>query len=173
MASSILVPLEEYLTTVYEPDCEYVDGEILERSMGEVDHGGLQGILVAWFYNHRKKLGLHVFPETRTQVAARRYRVPDIAVTLTKPIGSILRDPPFLCIEILSPEDRVGRMEEKIDDYLRFGVRYIWLIDPRKKLAWSYTQEGKREAGNVLLTESPRIELPLLDLFNELGEEIG
>jgi hypothetical protein len=46
------------------------------------------------------------------------------------------------------------------------------LIDPRKKLAWSYTREGKREAATVLVTNEPRIELPLVDLFTELGEEI-
>lgn len=172
MASGTLVPLEEYLTTVYDPDCEYVDGEILERNMGELDHGGLQGIIIAWLYSRRKQLGIHVFPETRTQVAARRYRVPDIALTLKKPSGRILTEPPFLCIEILSPEDRVSRMEEKIDDYLRFGVRYVWLIDPRKKLAWSYTREGKREAASVLVTDEPRIELPLVEIFAELGEEI-
>jgi Uma2 family endonuclease len=105
-------------------------------------------------------------------VSASRYRIPDIAVTLKKPIGRILTEPPFLCIEIVSPEDRVSRMEEKIDDYLKFGVRYVWLIDPRKKAAWSYTREGKREAASILVTDEPRIELPLHDLLAELFEEI-
>jgi Uma2 family endonuclease len=172
MKSGTLVSEQEYLSTIYEPDCEYVDGEILERNMGEVDHGGLQLAIGAWMYSRRKRLGIHVFTETRTQVAARRYRVPDIAVTIDKPKERILREPPFLCIEIVSPEDRVGRMEEKIDDYLKFGVQYVWLIDARKKSAWSYTQTGKRQAVSILVTEKPRIELPILDLFAELGEEI-
>jgi len=172
MTSGTLVSLEEYLSTTYHPDCEYVDGEILERNVGEVDHGGLQGIVGSWLYVRRKQLGIHVFPETRTQVSASRYRIPDIAVTLKKPIGRILTEPPFLCIEIVSPEDRVSRMEEKIDDYLKFGVRYVWLIDPRKKAAWSYTREGKREAASILVTDEPRIELPLHDLLAELFEEI-
>lgn len=172
MASSTLVSVADYLATVYEPDCEYVDGEVLERNMGELDHGGLQGLLVAWLLNRRKQLGIHVFPETRTQVAPERYRVPDIAVTIKRPTGRILREPPFLCVEILSPEDRASRIEEKIDDYLRFGVAHIWLLDPRKKTAWSYTREGKREAVNILSTDTPRIELPVIDLFDELAEEI-
>jgi len=63
-------------------------------------------------------------------------------------------------------------MQEKIDDYLKFGVRYVWLIDPRKKLAWSYTREGKREAVSILITDEPRIKLPISELFEELSEEI-
>jgi len=112
MASSgTLVSEQEYLATIYEPDCEYVDGEILERNVAETDHGGLQMSIGAWFYNRRKELGIHVFSETRTQVAARRYRIPDIAVTLSKVKERILREPPFLCSEILSPEDRTSRTE--------------------------------------------------------------
>jgi Uma2 family endonuclease len=110
MASRTLVSLEEYLTSAYEPDCEYVDGEVLERNLGELEHGGLQGVIVAWLFVRRKELGIHVFPETRTQISARRFRVPDIAVTIKKPAGHILQEPPFLCIEILSPEDRAGRI---------------------------------------------------------------
>jgi Uma2 family endonuclease len=63
-------------------------------------------------------------------------------------------------------------MEEKIDDYLNFGVPHIWLIDPRKRSAWSYTQAGKRESVDVLLTSQPQIQLPIQDLFAELDGEI-
>jgi Uma2 family endonuclease len=172
MTSGTLVSEQEYLATVYEPDAEYVDGEILERAVPELDHSGLQGLIVNWLMNRRKDIGINVFPEARTQVAAHRYRVPDVAVTLGKAKGRILNEAPFLCIEIVSPEDRVSRMEEKIDDYLRFGVQYVWLIDPRKKSAWSYTREGKREAVSILTTNEPRIELPIGELFEELSEEI-
>jgi Uma2 family endonuclease len=172
MAGTTLISVAEYLATVYEPDCEYIDGEVLERNMGETDHSGLQGLLTAWLLNRRRELGIHVFPEIRIQVAARRFRVPDIAVTTQKAKGRILREPLFLCIEILSPEDRASRIEEKIDDYLNFGVAHVWLIDPRKKQAWSYTREGKREAASLLTTSEPCIELPILDLLRDLEEEI-
>jgi Uma2 family endonuclease len=170
--ATTLVSLEEYLATAYEPDCEYIDVEVLECNLGEADHGGLQALLVAWLLNRRKQFGIHVFPELRTQVAPKRYRVPDIAVTTSRPAGRILQAPPFLCIEILSPEDRASRIQEKIDDYLTFGVAHIWLLDPRKRRAWSYTREGKREAVNILTTDTPRIELPVAELFDELAEEI-
>lgn len=67
-----------------EPDREYLDGELVERNVGEAEHGGLRGILVGWLFALRKELGIHVFAELRLQVAPRRYRVPDILVTTTK-----------------------------------------------------------------------------------------
>jgi hypothetical protein len=34
MAVGIFVSVEEYLHTSYQPDCDYVDGEVLERNLG-------------------------------------------------------------------------------------------------------------------------------------------
>jgi Uma2 family endonuclease len=63
-------------------------------------------------------------------------------------------------------------MELKIDDYLTFGVRHIWLIDPRRKKAWSYTSEGKRESSAVLTTSEPRLTLKLDEIFATLDDYI-
>jgi Uma2 family endonuclease len=167
-----LVSLDEYLSTVYDPDCEYVDGEVIERNMGEFDHSALQGIIFAIFYAQGMESSIYAYPELRVQVDATRYLVPDITVTTKKGKGKILREPPFLCIEILSPEDRVSRMEAKIDDYLAFGVKHVWLIDPRRKKAWSYTSEGKRESSAVLTTSDPRITLALDAVFTKLADYI-
>ena len=106
------------------------------------------------------------------QVAPSRYRIPDIAVTKQKARGRVLLEPPFLGIEILSPDDRASRLEDKIDDYLRFGVPYIWLIDPQRRSAWSYTSGGKREATAVLATKDPLIEVTIAELFQELAEDV-
>ena len=172
IATGMMVSLDEYLSTVYDPDCEFVDGELIERNMGESDHSALQGIIFALLFNQSRKSGIYVFPELRVQVAATRYRIPDITVTTQKVRGRILREPPFLCIEVLSPEDRASRMELKIDDYLTFGVRHIWLIDPRRKKAWSYTSEGKRESSAVLTTSEPRLTLKLDEIFATLDDYI-
>ena len=83
-----------------------------------------------------------------------------------------LREPPFLCIEILSPEDRAGRIQRKIDDYLAFGVRYVWLIDPSQKRAWSYTIEGKRGSAETLTTSDPDLTLSLCEIFEALSEDL-
>jgi Uma2 family endonuclease len=172
MATGTLISLDEYLSTIYDPDCEFIDGELLERNMGESDHSGIQGIIVAVLYNQRRQYGIHVFPELRVQVAARRFRIPDITVTKDKIRGRILREPPFLCVEILSPEDRASRIETKIDDYLSFGVAHIWIVDPRERKGWSYTREGKRESTELLTTSDPRLALSLREVFDALDEAV-
>jgi len=43
MSSTTLVSVSEYLETSYRPDVDYVDGELLERNVGELDHSRLQG----------------------------------------------------------------------------------------------------------------------------------
>jgi hypothetical protein len=37
-----LISVEQYLATSYEPDCDYVDGRIEERNLGEFDHSSVQ-----------------------------------------------------------------------------------------------------------------------------------
>ena len=97
---------------------------------------------------------------------ATRYRVPDITVVLGQlPSTPILQEPPFLCIEILSRGDRVDDMQDKVDDYLAFGVPHVWVVNPRKSRAFHYTSEGMREAKDgILSTANPDIVVPILEL---------
>jgi Uma2 family endonuclease len=172
MATGARISLEEYLSTSYDPDCEYVDGELIERNTGEFDHSALQTIISALLYNQRRETGIHVFTGLRVQIEVARYRITDITVTKQKGRGRILREAPFLCVEVLSPEDRASRMEAKIDDYLTFGVQYVWVIDPRLKKAWSYTSEGKRESSTVLSTADPRLTLAMDEVFAAVDEDL-
>jgi Uma2 family endonuclease len=171
MERGTLVPVEEYLATSYRPDREYVDGQLLERNAGEWDHGKLQMIVSAYLYNRREELGIHVVPEQRVQVKRTRFRVPDVCVVSgSEPTEQILTSPPFLCVEILSKDDRMSEMQERIDDYLSFGVRYVWLVDPRTKRAHVYTSEGSHEAKDALRTENSEIVLTLSELFPKRRE---
>jgi Uma2 family endonuclease len=138
--------------------------------VGEPEHSATVGYIAVTLYNRKRESGIHVFPSLRVQVSATRFRIPDITLTKQKGRGKILREPPFLCIEILSPEDRAGQMQEKLDDYLGFGVRYVWVIDPRGKKAWSYSSEGKRESSAVLATAHPQ--LTLADVFAAVDDEL-
>ena len=47
----LAVPVSEYLHSSYSPDCDYVDGELQERNVGELDHAEVQSALVQWFRN--------------------------------------------------------------------------------------------------------------------------
>lgn len=164
-----LVSVEEYLHTAYRPDCDYVDGVLMERNVGEKSHAKLQKQILLYLEARCQAWGIFVIQETRIQVSPTRYRVPDVCVVAgPEPEEEIFTRPPFLCIEILSPEDRMSRMQVKIDDYLAFGVSYVWVIDPQTHRAWVYTSDVIREVRDgELRTEQPDIAVPLRDLFAE------
>jgi Uma2 family endonuclease len=166
MPTAVSISVEEYLSTTYDPDCDYVDGEVLERNMGEVDHSRLQILIGGYFLSREKLWGITALPEVRVQVTPKRFRVPDIGVVIGPvPETRILREPPLLCIEILSPEDRMERMQEKIEDYLAFGVRCIWVVNPRNRRGFIYTSEGMHEAKDgILRVAGTPIEVPLAEL---------
>lgn len=166
-AARTLVSIDEYLHTAYDPDCDYVDGVVLERNVGEKDHSKLQRELLLYLHERRKLWNIFVIQEQRVQVSRTRFRVPDICVIVgPEPDEQIFISPPFLCVEILSPEDRMSRMQERIDDYLKFGVFYVWVIDPQTHRAWIYTPDSIREVRDgVLRTENPELAVPLADLF--------
>jgi Uma2 family endonuclease len=161
--------VEEYLRTSFEgSDCEYLDGEIVERNMGELPHGDVQIILATLLRRLRPPLGIRVVPEIRIQIHAQRYRVADIAVWRNDDVGTgIPTAPPFLVVEILSPEDRMVRMQPKIHEYLSIGVEWVWIVDLREKSALCYSKKNPAgEACTVLRTEDPAIKIPLERAFD-------
>jgi len=166
MSVSQLVSVSEYLSTSYRPDCDYVDGVVLERNLGEYDHGRLQLAVAAYYYNRRKEWGVRAVPEQRVQVSPTRFRIPDVCVMIGEPTEQIFRTPPFICIEILSKDDRISEMQERVEDYLRFGVRYVWILDPRKRKAYRCTLESTYEV-KELVTEEPATVVPVEALFEE------
>ena len=170
MASrATVISVEEYLSHTYEPDCDYVDGHIEERNLGEWDHSWLQTALVSYLFARRKEWNITPVVEQRVQVAKTRFRVPDICVLLgPAPSEQILTKAPFLCIEILSPEDRMHQIEVRIADYLAMGVAYVWVLDPQTRQIYTATAaEGLRETkSGVLRTENPTLEVPLAELLS-------
>lgn len=83
-----------------------------------------------------------------------------------EPAEQVLTHPPFLCVEVLPKDDRMSEMQERIDDYLSFGVRYVWVLDPRTKRALVYGAEGIQEVKVALRTRNPEILVPLTELFS-------
>jgi hypothetical protein len=60
MATGTLVSVEEYLSTTHRPDCDYVDGVILERHSGELDHSDWQLQIAACLRARRREFGVYV-----------------------------------------------------------------------------------------------------------------
>jgi Uma2 family endonuclease len=165
--SGTLISVEEYLATSYRPDCDYVDGHIEERNLGEFDHSRLQSAISSYFFTRRKEWDITVVVEQRVQVQPTRFRIPDVCIVLGEQDGQIFRRPPFLRIEILSKDDRMSQMQERIDDCLAMGVRYVWVLDPASRRAYVATAAtGLREVREaVLRTENPGLDLPLDAVF--------
>lgn len=167
--AKVQMDVAEYLRTSFDgADCEYLDGEVVERNVGELPHGDVQGNLYHLLRRLRPQLGIRVVPEIRIQIHPRRYRVADVAAWRDDNIGTgIPSVPPFLVVEILSPEDRLVRMAPKIQEYLSIGVEWVWVIDPAEQSALIYSQKDPRGAlSDVLRTEDPSIEIPLDHAFD-------
>jgi Uma2 family endonuclease len=168
MATSALIPVEEYLRTSYRPDCEYVDGEVQERNLGEHEHATLQCELIFWFRQNAATWQIRVVPEQRIRTGASQYRVPDVTVFLKdQPIEKVYSQAPFLIIEILSPEDRLSRMQLRVREYATMGVEHIWLLDPETRTAYRCTPSAIEVATELSIPETP-IYLPLQEIFSAL-----
>jgi Uma2 family endonuclease len=168
MPGTTLVPIEEYLSSSYEPDCDYVDGVLEERNLGEYDHGNLQTTISAYLKYRARSWNVRVIVELRIRVSATRVRVPDICVILRdREIEQVPSKPPLVCIEVLSPEDRWPRVEKRIQDFLAMGVARIWVFDPKKGEVFEYTKSGRRKVVEDLL-EAPPVSIRISELMAEL-----
>lgn len=155
-----LIPVEEYLSTSYEPEYDYVDRELEDRNVGEKDHSKLQfklGLLL-------NRFGVVILPEVRMRASHNRYRVPDLAVYLKEPDEQVLTIPPFIVIEVLSPEDRMSRMLAKVQDFLQMGVEHVWILDSCLRKAFVCDSNGIHETHGPLTADPVRI-----DLAGDLG----
>jgi Uma2 family endonuclease len=149
MATSTRVPLEVYLRNFeYEPDADYVDGEIEERPMGQDDHSAWQFAVQKWFGIHDIEWNIYVRPELRVRTGETRIRIPDVAILdATVPLKPVAIHPPLAVFEVLSPEDRMPRLMRKFSDYATMGIPEIWIIDPEAKTFSRY------EAGQLVLRD--------------------
>lgn len=177
MASAARTPylsVEEYLSTTFRPDVDYVDGRIEERNLGEFDHGTLQGVLYSLFSAKRREWKIRVALDTRVQVAPENFRVPDVSIhDASGPKEQIIRRAPLLCIEILSPEDTLRRMLQRIEDYFSMGVPLVWIFDPDRRVAVVCEPGGRtsEHTGGVLTIPGTPMKVELAEVFSRLDED--
>ncbi len=165
-----LVSVEEYLSTGYDPDCEYDDGVVVERNLGEFEHSFLQILLGTLFTINMDNWGVFGLTEQRIQIKPRRFLVPDVCVLrVGSPREKILTRPPLIAIEIMSPEDTVRRVSAKAIEYLDFGVEFVWVIDPSARVAYSGTPSGLQPVSSGELSVPGT---PILVRVGELFEKL-
>ena len=149
------VPVDEYLSSTYEHDMEYVDGVLVERTPPTISHSLLQAILIGHFRQLEGEYGYKALPELRTQIIeGARYRIPAVMLC-PKPLpeGDICIVVPWAIIEILSPRDTLAATRDRFRDYANIGVQYLVLMDPEELVAYKF--------GNGSLPETQFDGLPL------------
>jgi Uma2 family endonuclease len=146
MAVAELISAEQYLNSSFEHDAEFVEGRLIQRPMPTWEHASMQGFLIRELWAICRSLGFFAVPEQRVQTRRDRFRVPDVCVVTEKPAGEpgrrIVTRPPYLAVEILSPEDTAVETMEKVREYLHFGVSWVWVIDPVALTGQVHAQSG-------------------------------
>jgi Uma2 family endonuclease len=155
MSTTTHISEEQYLRTFsWEPDAEYVDGEIRTRSMPTYSHAEWQMAIATWFLQHAKEWNVRSVPELRMRVKPRRYRIPDVTVLdRANPREEIVTVAPLAVFEVLSPDDKMQEMCEKLDDYAKMGIPQIWVVDPKTGVFKQYADSCLRPASRFDLAE--------------------
>jgi len=163
MSTAALVSVEEYLRRTEKPYCEYLDGVLYPKAMPTTPHARIQFLLLMLL--HRQ--GIEALAEVTVRLSNTKFLIPDViaAHTIQSPYPT---EPVELCVEILSPTDRLVATLAKCELYHAWGVPFCWVIDPDKQTAWQYhagsDPERVAEGGTL---EAGELSVRLEELFSE------
>jgi Uma2 family endonuclease len=167
MSVKTLISEEEYLGMSFEDRVpEYVDGDLVERSVPDNLHSRAQTELVFVFRTLQQRLPLFPRPELRVPVAPGKYRIVDLAVYAhQEPLERLPKELPLVVTEIVSPDDRHEELMERLEEFRAWGVPHVWLVDPGLRRMYVYRDGG--------LTPVPAFELPEFDVRIAASEILG
>jgi Uma2 family endonuclease len=151
VATKTQITAEQYLRMTFEPDAEFVRGEIVERAMPDYLHGRLEYLISLAFGRLIQSSRLYPCLEVRMKLAADVYRIPDVAV-FTESQQPVPDTPPLIAIEILSKDDRHSDVMQKLEEYLAWGIANIWVVDPITKRFSAYTHLGLQNVSSFSLS---------------------
>jgi len=164
------ITLEEFLKIPEaKPANEYINGKIYQKPMPDVEHSTLQGELTSKI-NQIGRLSKSGYAFLELQcVFGYRSIVPDIVVLEWANIprredGRIINKleiVPDWIIEILSPEQNINRLIEKITFCFEYGTKLGWLIDPERKRVVVFQENQMPEI------KSQNDRLPALELIQD------
>lgn len=176
MTTRTRLTLDEFLAMpdIDDRRLELIAGEVYERVPSTWKHGVIAGELYAALRDH----GLAsvepraVIPASGNLEASSP--IPDVAFYSrgkTAP-RDWMRLPPDLAVEVLSPGQRLPDIRSKIDSYLAFGVREVWVFDPANRAVELFRGDTRRRAtdGDALTTDAaPGLRIPLTEFFDRAG----
>jgi Uma2 family endonuclease len=164
MSAAATVSVEDYLRHTEKPLSEYVDGVLSPKAMPTKAHALIQLILQLML----RKQGVEALAEVQVRLSPTKYLIPDViaAPVIQSPYPT---EPVLLCVEILSPEDRLGATLAKCEEYHAWGVPFCWVVDPDKRTVWQYHSgsDPERVAYTGVVTAGS-LNVSLTDLFSEL-----
>ncbi len=140
MSAAAIVSVEDYLHRTEKPYCEYVNGVLNPKAMPTKLHAFAQYMLLVLL----RRQGVEALAEVTVRLTPTKYLIPDVVAAHTLQ-GPYPAEPVLLCVEVLSPEDRVGAMLAKCEQYHTWGVPFCWVVDPEKQTAWQYHSGSEPE----------------------------
>ena len=163
-----LVSEAEYLAYRGKPNCEYVHGLMVPKAMGTRKHGRIQGQI--WQLLQNRATGFEPATEQTVRLREGKFLVPDVAVQRRDAIQDPYPETAiYLCVEILSPGDRLGETLAKGEEYHDWGVPYFWVVDPETRQAWSYAKgEYPKEVSADGELRAGEISIPMVEIFSVL-----
>jgi len=148
------ITLEEFLQLPEtKPASEYIDGQVIQKTMPQGQHSLIQGDLTAAINAILKPQKVaRAFLELRCIFGGSAI-VPDISVFVwdripryaNGKIANVFEATPDWAIEILSPEQRQTKIVKKILRCLESGMQMGWLIDPEEETVFVYQPQQKIE----------------------------
>jgi Uma2 family endonuclease len=149
--------VEQYLATSFpDLDKEYRDGELVERALPDYPHSKTQMRLGSFFAAAGKASPIFPAAELRLKIRPNLVLIPDVcAFYPSEPQVRYPENPPFIAIEILSSDDKLKDVREKLETYRQWGVPHVWLVDPYSRRMYTC------DAG---LMEVPSLQVPELSL---------
>jgi Uma2 family endonuclease len=164
MASKTLLTPEEYLRMSFDgPEPDYVEGELIRRHAGSRSHFETAERLLDSFRSLKQGHSLFGYSEVTVRTALRRYRVIDVAVFHGRPQEEYATEPVAFAIEVVSKDDRLVDINEKLAEYRRWGVPHVWLADPwARKL---YTFDGSLRVVEALEAPEFGVRISAADAF--------
>jgi Uma2 family endonuclease len=168
----IIVPtsLEEFM--LWEPEdgfkYEWNDGELIKFNGMDKNQVYIYDLLLDLFFEKGyKKIGTLV-SEYDVMLSGIQMRRPDIAYLTKEQIQRTKKgidEIPEFVIEIISGNDNINKVEAKITEYYKAGVRVVWLVFPEEKMVHVYTS---RRNVQICLENDICSAKPVLDAF-EIG----
>jgi Uma2 family endonuclease len=126
---------------------EFVEGRIIEKEGMKQNEGFIAQFLMKLFFKTAAFQNDDLLiPEMDSYINEKRKRIPDIVYFTKSQIQAARKGEPqssFFAIEILSPNESLRDIEEKIQDYFVAGTKLVWYISPEQEQIYVYTAPTK------------------------------